>query len=85
MYRGTRLILDILESFLADNPYVSIRSLYEKTGVSQWEIKYVLSVLEKRGYVVKHDNSSHYMLTEKMVVLTESGEQFEMCQGQVKI
>lgn len=63
------LTLIILECYLKRGLALSVKDLCIKTKVSQKKIKYILSVLEKRGYLKKAKNTDEYMLTEKIAML----------------
>ena len=61
--------LVVLECYLKHGPSLAVKDLCIKTKVSQKKIKYILSVLEKRGYLKKAKNTDEYMLTKKIAML----------------
>lgn len=63
------LTLAVLESYLKYGPRASVQNLCAKTKVSQRKVKYVISVLEKRGYLRHVKNTDEYILTKKIVML----------------
>jgi len=69
MKSETELTLSILECYLKHGPSLSIKDLRIKTKVSQRKIKYIFSVLEKRGYLTKVKDRDKYILTRKIAML----------------
>jgi predicted transcriptional regulator of viral defense system len=69
MKNEAELTLQVLECYLKSGPIVSVKDLRVKIGVSEKKIKYILSVLEKRGYLAKVKKRDGYRLSEKIVML----------------
>jgi len=63
------LTLMTLECLLKHGPSLSIKDLCREINISEKKIKYILSVLGKRGYLAKAKDSDEYMLTEKISML----------------
>jgi DNA-binding IclR family transcriptional regulator len=60
------LILTILGSYLE---FLSVRDLSTKAKISEAKTKYILSILEKRGYLRKAEDTGEYVLSEKILTL----------------
>lgn len=69
MKSEAELTLLVLECFLKYGPSLSVKDLCIKTKVSEKKIKYILSVLEKRGYLTKAKTTDASMLTKKIAML----------------
>lgn len=69
MKNDAELTLLILECYLKHGPSLLIKDIYIKTKVSKKKIKYILSILEKRGYLSKAKNTNGYILSKKIAML----------------
>ncbi|MBL7132228.1 MAG: hypothetical protein ISS45_12655 [Candidatus Omnitrophica bacterium] len=69
MKSEAELTLSILECYLKHGPSLSIKDLRIKTKISQRKIKYILSVLKKRGYLTKAKDTDAYILSKKITML----------------
>lgn len=69
MRNEAELTLMVLECYLKQGPSASIKDLCVKTKASEKKIKYILSVLEKRGYLTKVKDIDEYILTKKIAML----------------
>ena len=69
MKSEAELTLSILECYLKHGPLLSIKDLRIKTKVSEKKIEYILSILEKRGYLTKAKDTDEYILSRKIVML----------------
>lgn len=73
MKNEAELTLVVLECFIKYGHSLSIKDLCKKTKISQAKMKYITSVLTKRGYAVKVKNkvknSDEYKISEKIVML----------------
>lgn len=63
------LTLQILECYLRYGPSLSIKNLRMKIKVPEEKVRYILSVLEKRGYLTKDKGADKYILSKKIVML----------------
>lgn len=70
MKSEVELTLMVLECYLRYGPSLSVPDIYTKTRISKTRIKYILSVLEKRGYLTKVKNRGKYMLSKKIAMLS---------------
>ena len=70
MKNEIELTLTILESCLKHGPSITIKDLCLKSKASKKRISYVLSVLEKRGYITKGKDSNEYMLSRSIAMLS---------------
>ena len=61
--------LAILECYLEGGQSLSLRDLSRKAKISEVKTKYILSILEKRGYLKKAEDRGEYVLGEKIVML----------------
>jgi len=68
MKSESELTLMILECYLRYGPCLSMTDIYAKTRISKKRIGYILSVLEKRGYLTKDKNSAKYVLSKKIAM-----------------
>lgn len=69
MKTEAELTLLVLECFLKSGPSLSIKDLCIKIKVSKKKIKYILSVLEKRGYLNNIKDIDKYTLSRKIAML----------------
>lgn len=69
MKNEAELTLIVLECYSRYSLSFSIKDLYKKTKIPKKILKDILSVLEKRGYVVKTQNTDEYVLNKKIVML----------------
>lgn len=69
MKNEAELVLMVLECYLKHGPSISIKDSCTKTKVSEKKIEYILSVLEKRGYLTKAKDTDDYKLTRKIAML----------------
>lgn len=69
MKSEAELTLLILECYLKHGPSLSIKGLRIKTKASGKNIEYILSILEKRGYLTKAKDTDEYILSRKIVML----------------
>lgn len=69
MKNEAELTLVILECFMKYGHTLSTKDLCTKTKISQAKMKYITSVLTKRGYTVKIKNSDEYKLSKNIVML----------------
>jgi len=69
MKSEAELTLLILDCYLKYGPSLSVKDLCIKTKVSKKKIKYILSVLEKRGYLTKTKDTDEYSLSRKIAML----------------
>ena len=63
------LTLQILECYLKYGPSLSINNLCMKIKIPNKKVRYILSVLEKRGYLTKDKNTDKYKLSKKIAML----------------
>jgi len=63
------LILAILKCYLEHGPSLSLRDLSIKVKISEVKAKYILSILEKRGYLRRAEDTGEYTLCSKIVKL----------------
>lgn len=64
------LTLQILECCLKNGGVLlSIKDLHKKTKASKNKIKCIISVLEKREYLIKIKDSDFYALNKKLAML----------------
>ena len=63
------LTLQILECYLRYGPSLSIKSLCMKIKVPEKKVRYILLVLEKRGYLTKDEVTDEYILSKKIAML----------------
>ena len=69
MKSEAELTLIVLECYLKGRPLLSIEDLCLKTGISGKKIRYILSVLERRGYLTKAKDAEEYALSRKIAML----------------
>ena len=69
MKSEAELTLLVLECYLKYGPSLSTKDLCIRIKVSEKKIKYILSVLEKRGYLTKAKNTKEYILSKKIAML----------------
>jgi len=69
MKSEAELTLLILDCYLKYGPSLSVKDLCRKAKVSKKKIKYIMSVLEKRGYLTKTKDADEYNLSRKIVML----------------
>lgn len=69
MKNETESTLIILECFLKYEPFLSPKDLKVKINLSEKKIRSTLSVLEKRGYLVKVKGTDSYRLSRKITML----------------
>ena len=69
MKSEAELTLSILECYLKHGPSLSIKVLRIKTKISEKNIKHILSILEKREYLIKAKNRNEYILSKKITML----------------
>lgn len=65
----TELTLQILECYLRYGPSLSIKNLCMKIKAPEKKVRYILSVLEKRGYLTKNEVTDGYILSKKIAML----------------
>lgn len=63
------LTLIVLERYLKHGPSLSPEDLCAATKAPETKIKYILLVLEKRGYLTKAKDADEYALSKKIVML----------------
>jgi DNA-binding IclR family transcriptional regulator len=63
------LTLAILKCYLKHGPSLSLRHLSAEAKISEDKTKCILSILEKRGYLRKLEDTGEYVLGEKIVML----------------
>ena len=68
MKSEAELTLQILECYLRYGPSLSIKNLCMKIKAPEKKVRYILSVLEKRGYIAK-GKDNEYMLSRKIAML----------------
>lgn len=69
MKSEAELTLQILECYLRYGPSLSIKNLCMKIKIPNKKAKYILSVLEKRGYLIRDKVSDEYVLSKKIAML----------------
>jgi len=69
MRNEVELTLKILECYLKHGLSLSIKDLCIKTKASEREIRYILQVLEKRGYLLRNKSTNEYTLSKKIAML----------------
>lgn len=62
------LTLLILGSFLEHGPSLSLRQLCRRAEVPEEKVRFVLSVLERRGYLRRVEDTGEYVLDWKIVM-----------------
>lgn len=56
---GIKTVLTILENCIKDDASLSVEQLTAKTGLSKTNVREVVRILEKRGYIKKDKNGRH--------------------------
>ena len=69
MKNEAELTLIVLECYLKDGPSLLIKDLRLKTSISEKKIRYILSVLERRGYLTKTKDTEEYTLSRNIAML----------------
>ncbi|MDP2940546.1 MAG: winged helix-turn-helix transcriptional regulator [Candidatus Omnitrophota bacterium] len=69
MKSEAEVTLQILECYLRYGPSLSVKDLCMKIKVSEKKVRYILSVLEKRGYLTKNEVTDGYILSKKIAML----------------
>jgi DNA-binding IclR family transcriptional regulator len=59
----------VLECYLKHGPCLSLKQLRIKVKISDAKAKYILSILVKRGYLKKAEDTDEYVLSEKIMML----------------
>ena len=63
------LTLAILRCYLEHGPSLSLKDLCTKAGTSEAKARYILSILERRGYLRKAEGTDEYVLSKGIVML----------------
>ena len=69
MKSEAELTLEILECYLRYGPSLSIKNLCMKIKAPEKKIRYILSVLKRRGYLIKAEYTDEYILSKKIAML----------------
>ena len=69
MESDMELTLAILKCYLKHGPFLSLRDLSTKANISEVKTKYILLILEKRGYLRKLEDTGEYVLGGKIAML----------------
>lgn len=69
MKSEAELTLIVLEYYLKHGPSLLPKDLCAKTKAPETKIRYILSVLEKRGYLTKARGTDEYTLSKRVVML----------------
>lgn len=69
MKSEAELTLMILECYLKHGPCLSLKQLCTKVKISDAKAKYILSILAKRGYLKKAEDTDEYALSKKIIML----------------
>ena len=69
MESAAELTLAILRCYSEHGPSLSFRDLSTRAKISEDKTKCILSVLEKRGYLRKLEDTCEYTLCGKIVML----------------
>lgn len=69
MESNVELTLAILRCYLEHGPSLSLRDLSTKAEISEAKARHILSILERRGYLRKAEDTGEYVLGEKIMML----------------